>query len=83
MIGKRIDDSMHRLVDEFTNDRGSESGLRRNVNVVVPNGLLMFVQSLLTTYTTCRAFSSKRGRSIPDCVTLPPNDTIDDHPFDP
>ena len=50
----------HCDVKEFMDDGNSGSEFHQDVNVVVPNGLLMFVQSLLTTYSTCRAFSSKR-----------------------
>lgn len=58
------------------NDGSSVSGFYQDVNVVVPNELLMFVQSLLTTYSTCRAFFSKRGRliAILDYILLPSND---------
>lgn len=58
------------------NDGSSVSGFYQDVNVVVPNELLMFVKSLLTTYSTCRAFFSKRERSIAilDYILLSSND---------
>lgn len=45
----RSNDSLRRRrIDERS--KLSNSGFYRDINVVVPNGLLMFVQSLLTTY---------------------------------